>query len=53
MRSYIISYYVEHNDECQERQIKLEATNLYVALSKFKEKNIVCKRIYKIEEKVN
>lgn len=53
MRKYIIHYYVESSDECQEREIEIEEQSIMFALNKFQEKVNVYKRIFKIEEKVN
>lgn len=51
MRTYKIDYYVESNDECQERQIEIKARNMLLAFAEFRSEVRVFKRIFKIEEK--
>ena len=49
MRTYRISYYTEHKDECFDYETEVEATGIYDALITFNSKN-VCKRIHNVEE---
>jgi hypothetical protein len=49
MRTYRISYYTEHTDECFDSETTIDATGFFDALITFNSKN-VCKRIYKVEE---
>ncbi len=53
MRKYTIHYYVESNDECQEREIEIEAKSMIIAFAEFRSHVRVFKRIFKIEEKSN
>lgn len=53
MRTYKIHYYVESNDECQEREIEVEAAGLPNAFIEFQNHVRAYKRIFKIEEKAN
>jgi hypothetical protein len=49
MRTYKISYYTEHTDECFDSETTIDATGIYDALITFHSNNIF-KRIHKIEE---
>ena len=49
MRTYRISYYAEHKDECFDFELEIQADGVYDALNKFTCDNIY-KRIYKVEE---
>jgi len=52
MRTFIIYYYKEINDECVEQQIEIQCNNIEMALHLFKQEIRIYKRVYKIEEKV-
>ena len=52
MRTYIVYYYKEINDECVEQQIEIQCNNIEMALHLFKQEIRIYKRVYKIEEKV-
>ena len=49
MRTYRISYYAEHKDNCNDFELEIQADGVYDALNKFTCDNIY-KRIYKVEE---
>ena len=49
MRTYRISYYAEHKDECFDYETEIEAAGIYDALITF-ESGTIYKRIHKIEE---
>jgi hypothetical protein len=53
MRTFEITYWTEKNDEATDLSIFLEAETLQEVLHKFKELNIVHKRIESIHEKPN
>lgn len=49
MRTYRISYYAEHKDNCNDFELEIQADGVYDALNKFTSDNLY-KRIYKVEE---
>jgi len=50
MRKYRINYWAEISDECEDREIELEADSVMGALLKFSSEVKVYKRVFKIEE---
>ena len=52
MKTYVVYYYVEIEDECRDVEKEVKAFNIRGALNEFELKTSVYKRITKIEEKV-
>lgn len=50
MRTYLIHYYAEINDQCVDCEKKIEAVDIEDAILRFKLKIRLYKRITKIEE---
>lgn len=53
MRTYIVYYYKEINDECVDCEKKVNAFSIRGALTEFETSTTVFKRVYKIEEVFN
>lgn len=50
MRKYLITYYIEKNDDCVDVEKVIEANTITEALEKFKELRKIYKRIIQIKE---